>query len=583
MLLVTTPIEATWGSEEDIMFLGEWCKLYEREEIWSERRYDVLQYHWDDRDKLRGDFNILQELNKKILKQLTQILNSLHSVNHSERYWEILLGFWVNIFTGVIFDRWRMDERDAETNKISKCYKLNLDSNDLAANGISDFIDLVSNDDYWNQAIYTILIEINTRIEIQTISENGTPRLLYKEKPTISYGKRFLSYILFNKFKYFSRDDDAVILNSYLPWAEELKLHLGLGQFPVIRKLPEIKAVKTQKSFRNWKIDKRKSSNKFYSTIAYLLPKLLPKIYLENYDQLVSTVEKLKLPKKPKFIFTSNAHYNNSVFSEYAAKKNISGTQIILGDHGGYGCNAFNASVSYQLSIANISLSWGWKDRNYPNIKPFGIFKTIGKIQRWNKKGLGLMIQVAMPRYSYDIRAMPIAGQMNQYFRDQYNYYASLPKEIREKTLIRLYHADYGWGQKNRWEDNFNNVLFDNNKLSINRLLRNCRICICTYNATTFLETLSLNVPTIIFWNKSNWEIHDRAVKHFKELENVGIFFSTPEKAALKVAEIWDDIPGWWKQEKIQKARINFCNNFAREVSNPAKELKKIITRTENG
>ena len=133
MLLVTTPIEATWGSDQDIMFLGEWCKLYERKQIWSKRSYDVFQYHWDDRDELRGDFINLQELNKKILYQLTQILNSLHNVNHSERYWEILLGYWVNIFTGVVFDRWRMVEKAAESAKISKCYKLDVDINDLSA------------------------------------------------------------------------------------------------------------------------------------------------------------------------------------------------------------------------------------------------------------------------------------------------------------------------------------------------------------------------------------------------------------------------------------------------------------------
>ena len=30
MFLITTPIEESWRKEEKIIFLGEWCKLYNR-------------------------------------------------------------------------------------------------------------------------------------------------------------------------------------------------------------------------------------------------------------------------------------------------------------------------------------------------------------------------------------------------------------------------------------------------------------------------------------------------------------------------------------------------------------------------
>ena len=38
MLLVTTALEDTWGTDEEILFLGEWCKLYDRKSMWCNRK-----------------------------------------------------------------------------------------------------------------------------------------------------------------------------------------------------------------------------------------------------------------------------------------------------------------------------------------------------------------------------------------------------------------------------------------------------------------------------------------------------------------------------------------------------------------
>lgn len=581
MLLVTTPLESTWGTNEDIVFLGEWCKLYARKEIWSKRNHLVVPYHWDNRDKLKKDFFHLQKLNKKIIGELTIVLNKLHSVNQNEHYWEILLGHWVNNFTAIIFDRWTMIEKAVELNKITKCYVFNVKDNNLASNETFDFISSAAaiNDDSWNQSIYTILIKLNGKIPIEIINNNQSKKPNNKIK---SYLKRLLSKFIFNKFSYFSREDDAVVVETSLSLIQELKLQMSLKQFPVLRNFKKLDTIDIDNSFRKWSLNDIKSNDKFYSVIKYLLPKLLPKIYLENYKNLVSNVKKLNLPKAPKFIFTANSHFNSSVFSEYTAQKKSLGAKLILADHGGFGCNAFNGSIMHQLSIADVSFSWGWKDQNYPNVSPLGILKTIQKKITCVENGLGLMVQVAMPRYSFDIRAMPIAGQMNNYFIDQFNFYSLLPEPIRKKFLIRLYPQDLGWDQKKRWQDRFRDVLIDSNKLSMYNLLKKSRLFISTYNATTYMETLSLNVPTIIFWNTNNWEIHDRAKKCFKELEEAGIFHKTPESAALMVSEIWDDISSWWNLEKTQKARINFCDNFAKKVSNPTNEIQQNLLNIIN-
>ena len=53
-LLATTALESTWGSKEELVFLGEWCKKFSRERAYKNRIYTVLNYHWLDRNKIKN-------------------------------------------------------------------------------------------------------------------------------------------------------------------------------------------------------------------------------------------------------------------------------------------------------------------------------------------------------------------------------------------------------------------------------------------------------------------------------------------------------------------------------------------------
>ena len=147
-------------------------------------------------------------------------------------------------------------------------------------------------------------------------------------------------------------------------------------------------------------------------------------------------------------------------------------------------------------------------------------------------------------------------GQMLEYFEEQYRFYDSLQQRIQGKFLIRNYSNDYGWCQEKRWKSRFPGVKLDDGKAPIKRLIKKSRIYISTYNATTYLESLALNVPTIMFWNPKHWELRDDAVPYFKRLKDVGIFHETPESAAAKVVEVWDDVAGWCGTARRYRMRV---------------------------
>ena len=99
----------------------------------------------------------------------------------------------------------------------------------------------------------------------------------------------------------------------------KLKLMFKNLQFPYkgsFKSIPKNNE-KKRKEFYFYK----KTNDEFLNFANYFVKKNLPKIFLENYENLEKTYEKLKWPKNPKYIITSHAHIIDDVFKIYVAKK----------------------------------------------------------------------------------------------------------------------------------------------------------------------------------------------------------------------------------------------------------------------
>ena len=96
--LITTADERTWLKDKPALFLGEWCRLFNRKKIWQYMDAVVAPYHWDNRNKIVKDYDFIQKVYEEQLKELRLRLNQIHGVDHSLRYWRILIGPWLNGF-----------------------------------------------------------------------------------------------------------------------------------------------------------------------------------------------------------------------------------------------------------------------------------------------------------------------------------------------------------------------------------------------------------------------------------------------------------------------------------------------------
>jgi putative transferase (TIGR04331 family) len=190
---------------------------------------------------------------------------------------------------------------------------------------------------------------------------------------------------------------------------------------------------------------------------------------------------------------------------------------------------------------------------------------------------MALMVEMAIPRYSYHMYAVPVAGQWLSYFEDQCRFISALPESLRQQVLVRLNMNDFGWCQKDRWMKHFPNIKLETGQKPLHNLIKKSRLYISTYNATTFLESLSWNMPTIMFWNPNHWELKDDAVPYFDILKSVNILHETPEVAAKHMEAVWGDIPAWWESDELQKTRKYFCERYSHTPEKPIDKLEMIF------
>lgn len=580
--LITTALEETWRDDVPVLFLGEWCRRYDRREKWQSLDAEVVPYHWDDRQKFDQDYRYLQNLYEELLVEVRAQLNALHCVDHSVRYWRILLGPWLGYFIQMLFDRWVMVRQAIRDYDIVGARVMWDNGRHVVPQDMESFHALFISD-AWNEAICgELLVWMGVPCELASggtgallspLQNNSGDRIGFKRKlkNTLARAADALSGLVCAEREFF-------FIASYLPTKQRILLELKLGQLPKRWRLVRVPPSLADHASREEQVVAPDDIHDFPSVARAMIQRHIPTAYREGYNSLVATTRKLPWPKFPKAIFTSNSYSADDVFKAWAAEKVETGVPLVIGQHGGnYGMARWNFAEEHQIAIADRFLTWGWSKSDQQKLIPVGNVKGFGSKVEFDKQGVALLVEMSMPRASYHLYSVPVAHQWLDYFEDQSRFVLALPPELREQLLVRLYPQDYGWCQKQRWQTRFPLIRLDDGSQPMAALFNRSRLYISTYNATTYLESLSLNIPTIMFWNPLHWELRDSAIPALEKLKSVGIFHETPESAARHMAQIWDNVDAWWQSESIQQVRREFCACYSHFPERPLERMEKIF------
>jgi putative transferase (TIGR04331 family) len=577
--LITTADERTWVFGRPVLFLGEWCRLYDRKAIWEGMDAEVAPPFGIDPKQRKKDFDYVQALASELLFELTDALNAFHNTKHSSRYWNILVGYWLQYYIAICFNRYFTLKEALETYEIVST-TINVGSEISLVTTDTDTFMSALRDDTWNNAFYArILRNLDTRsIMLEHINKfDGIgSKLIVKPQTVCRNGyKDRIKTLYFQLLPKLSRKNDAFIKTTYLPLREEFNLHLSLKQFPQFWPNVELKEILVNESLRLQFKLKKVSTNKFENFIRELIVELIPTCFLEGYDSLVAQAESLPWPDEPKFIFTSNSFAYDEVFKVWTAQKVEAGIPYMIGQHG----NNYGTKLGSQNWVESVTpdrfISWGWINGKPSNVPAF-IFQLANKPRETKSDGGLLLVEVHLegPVYPWDN-----ISSHGIYQEEQFRFVDALPDRIRKMLTVRL-HGDWSnsrWSDVQRWKDREPSVRVEAGLSPIESLIFKNRLIVHSYDSTGLLECLASNIPTICFWKGGLDHLNQSAKPYYELLTNVSIIFQSPEAAAKHIERYWDDIDAWWRSDAVQKARRVFVEQYARTTNRPVLKLRWIL------
>jgi putative transferase (TIGR04331 family) len=523
------------------------------------------------------------ELSETILTELVMVLNLAHGTSHTLRYWRILLGHWLLRFVSTLYHRYHVLEQTLTKFGPLKTTILRSADYKLATKDSLAFI-WATDDDFWNHTLFgEALVDLGfpgSGIEFRDVE---APPCFIDIRTNVAKKSalRNISEFIFNSFlPTFSKSKDAFVIGSYLPLKSEMALQFKLGQMPQRWSVPNVDFPLP--------IDRTKILSKFDTNegvgferfVRRMLLRSIPSCFLEGYQHLTNNISKLPWPENPAFIFTSSNFDTDELFKGWAAAKVEKGTPYFAGQHGNnYGTHIFVDSSSWPEKCATDAfLSWGWSD-TMTRVMPAFNFKCVSEPKNWKLSPEGGLLLIEVSAW-HAITPWDSAVEHQNYLTQQFRFVNSLAPSLKAELIVRM-HPEvhrFKYHEFDRWSESHPDIVLDNGLTPLSNLIQRSRLVVHSYDSTGILEMLSANQPFICFW-PNGWEhLVDSAVPYYELLREADIFQDSPEQAASKTMEIWDDVQAWWLSSQVQQARNAFCEKYSRNTRSPATDLARLFS-----
>jgi putative transferase (TIGR04331 family) len=576
-LLVTTALERTWGDAEDILFLGDWCKIYERRHIWEARRHETVEFHWDDRAKLKRDYDYLEGLHGALLSCLAAALNRFHRTDYSTRYWRILADPWLTAYLGTMFDRWECLRIALEEPAEIEVVATGAYDENFPPFSYADFIARALSDE-WNFVIFQRIIDDEYRGRVAVRREQPAPSGtgMRRPRPTAAGRRSMLRRLVSGVDRCLGRcvtRYDVMFLASYFNLSSLLRLNFAIGQVPRLF-LTEFEpggvppeeatagAVVPDRSRFRFDFDARSAFEEF---IRKSVSVDLPSCLLESYAVLRDRANKMTIETKA--IVTANSHWFDFRAKAWMAEQVARGAKLVILEHGG-SLPYYKYFFDFEEGISDIRGIWFFpyhpKQIQLPPSKL--VNRYAGALWRFRLACGSKYCSVIgneNARYVHRVHFNPFGAQGLVSVKSIIDLFHGLDEMVRRSFRIKPYPAE-GWGWNTR--QRFSDALGAGHLLAetrIDRVFSQSRVIVCTYPDTTFAEAMATGLPTVLLYAERFYELHPAALPLLELLRSARIVFHDPAAAALHINSIWDDPGAWWDSPASLAARVEFRRQAA--------------------
>jgi len=545
------------------IIIGEWLIAGKKDNY---KNYEIIKYNQNKIDKLK-EFNYVKTIYKRVLKNLTPILNELNHKKFREKDWEILLFYFLSNYIFFAYDKWKLIKKLKKNFNFVPVQVFSYGKNYFLQESSLYFYNQLKTDN-WDDWLYSQIIKAQKFRYIEK-----------KINTVVSKAKAFdnLKKLKLQKLLFLRNDNNYFLKSLALPKSTKIKLNLKLNKN--LRIYNDIYFSKHRKAITKRNLIKKiKSKDQFEKFIYDTLPEILPKNYIENYNFIEESIKFLNWPKKPKIIFTSFDHYFNDSFKIYTINKTRDSSKLYILQHGHQGHHDF-CGTYYEKKICSKYFTWGNKSLE-KNVLPLFCPTTSGQIIKKNIKKYLLISYTEFSLKPWKQQVYPrVIDETNLYKDNIINLIKSLNKDLKKRIALKVYNSDGKKYITNEIKKKFKNLDF----ISINKSKRgfeyskNYKLSIETINSTGFIELLSLNMPVILITDKKFFHIKKEYKKFYDQLIKCNVIFFDKKKAANFIKDNINNIDTWWFHKNTQKKIKYFCDHLCKYEDDLNNGLNKII------
>lgn len=564
--LATTGISEIWDLDKELLFLGPWCLLGENKRIAEGgRNCTVLTSPWKPTYRIKESAELCHHIYLHLLPKLCEQLNKLHGLNYPQRYWQVLAGPWLLHFIGIFYDRYMRLENAASLFPDFYTHVLKRPNPDLSSADTLDFFTNKAGDDGYNLILFSIIAS-------RLFPGNTAKTDFYpKVKSLNKAGKNSLKAMAFNFLTrpLFSSGEVKLACMYHLSGADKLRFKMfdhnnkiGFIDFVADKEIGGA-SIEFNHGFRQGIVLKGARSP-FEELLFAVIGNAIPRCYIEGYPLYKKYSSAVRGMAKAKAFGSTIGWDFNERFKFIAADAATKGVLTFNFQHGGgYGLLFSTPSETISLERDRF-FTWGVesvKDKRArylpsPHLSKIRDFYTGGD------KRL-LFIGTMVPKYHNRFSTYIQPDDVPAYLAGKKIFFDNLDASVRLNALYRPYR-EYGWDEWETIRRLYPQIrrLSDNENLI--KWMRKMSMVVIDHPQTSFLEALTINVPTILYWDYDVNLMRDDSGGYFGLLKKAEILHETPLNAANKVNEVFGDSLAWWKSKDVQMARSAFCGKYAR-------------------
>ena len=581
--LATTAISDLWDMSKEIAYLGPWClsnnMLSDKINLFTE---NYIPSPWFPISRREEAYNYCYAKFLVIMPEIAKQMNFIHKVSYPERYWRILVGPWLGYFISAIYDRYKRIERAVEVLQDFKTHVVPLDRCNIVSYNMEDLViskKAKMRTDYYNLILFSLvayelckdenLIECDFQVktEIEEVTRSWKRQIFHTIKTKVDkliWGPTVLTEM-------YHLDLKELLYLKYKVGIKTLHFIDCINSSSLAgMTLEEMYSAKTRDRLKF-----KFNDDRFMTFISKLIPKAIPVQYVEEYSV---NREKIKSMGKIRVLGTAGANISNEFYKFLAAESILKNAKLLFFQHGS-GHGAEQLFPSYEISSDfDISYTWGVANKKYKRLPSAHLSRIRDKYAlKLNKL---LFVGTAAWRYQFRFNSLIFTDDILKYFNDKALFLNFLSDNIKIQTLYRS-ARDLGWGEIDYIKTNFPMIkVLAVDKSKLVNWMKKIRLLVIDHSGTSLFEALTINVPTVFFWNQDLYRMRSDIKECFNKFQEVGVLFSDPVSASRKVNEIYHNPLAWWHSYDIQQIREEFCERFAystKEWINVwAKELKSV-------